>query len=288
MRISEIPQAASGAVGQAPWEPSRRPGLTIAVFSTKGGVGTTTVAINLAATFAAVRPARSVVLVDLVLQHGDIATLLDAPISHTVATLAQQLGRADEHYVRSVIPQHAAGMAVLPAPSTADEGELVTAGQVKGLLDLLRTFYDVVVLDLGNELVDPTLAALDAADRIVLVALPDLASIRNTRRGLDLFERMQYDPAKSMIVLNRSTSHERLGQQMVEAALGRPVQWSIPNDYRAVVEAVNGATTVRQGVRGQRLASNFEGFVHACLQTSPSAAPPRRRTGWFRDFGRTR
>lgn len=274
--VDDLRQVIARANGGKLQESVRKPGRVLTVFSNKGGVGTTTVAINLAAGLAAKIP-DSVLLVDLVLQHGDVATLLDTPTAYTITNLIHELERVDGSYLRSVFPKHAAGMYVLPAPTTADEAELVSAIHLGRLLGMLRTVFDTIVIDVGNEFSDQTLVSLDEADRVVLVTLPDLASIRNTRRGLELFERMRYDPAKCVIVLNRSDAHERLSLETIEAALGRGVQWFIPNDYKAIVQAVNGGTAIQLTSRGKKLAQNIDQFVSSCFQTGSAPQVVKNR-----------
>lgn len=218
-------------------------GRLVTVFSNKGGVGTTTVAINVAASLAT--HVRGAVVVDLVLQHGDLSVFLDVPTTYTIANLAAELDRADVRYLRSVLPRHAAGVHVLPAPNSPDEAELVTPEQVTVLLSKLREAFDAVVVDVGNEFNECALAAMDASDRVLALTLPDLASVRNTRRSLDLFARLNYDPAKVVLVVNRHNAKEPLSRKALEEALGRPVQWTIPNDYLAVVRAINQGTALR-------------------------------------------
>ena len=271
--FGDVLRRATGALPAQPARPQTSSGLTLAVFSNKGGVGTTTIAINVASSLAR-RTSRSAVLVDLVFQHGDIATLLDVPMTHTIAQLSRELDRADESYLKSVVCRHASGLYVLPAPASADEAEAVTAAHVGRLLSTLRKVFEFVIVDLGNEFSDQTLTALDAAERILLVTLPDVHSIRNTRRGLELFERLRYDPAKIVLTVNRADAHGRMQQDTMETALGRPIQWSVPNDYAAVVQAVSQGTVIRSSVRGKRLAENLDLLVETHFRRGPAALPP--------------
>ncbi len=238
----------------------RPPGRIVTVCSNKGGVGTTMVSINVAAALAARMPG-AVAVVDLVLQHGDISVFLDVRTTYTVANLVTELDRMDPSYLRSVLSQHAAGMYVLPAPHAPDEAELVSGGQINALLQTLRGCFDAVIVDTGNEYNEQTLAAFDAADKLFMVTLPDLPSIRNTKRSLELFERLHYDPSKLVLIVNRHDAQEKLARESMEEVIGRPVQWSIPNDYVAVVRSINQGTALRAIQPKGRLVANFDQLV---------------------------
>lgn len=277
---------ARAARGQPDTTPLQAPGRIISVFSNKGGVGTTMVAINAAASLAALQR-EPVVVVDLVLQHGDIALFLDSLTNCSVVSLVKELDRADASFLRSILPRHEAGMYVLPAPSAADEAELISSAQVNQLLAALRTAFAAVVIDAGNEFNDQTLAALDVSDQVVLVTLPNLPSIRNTRRGLELFERLHYDPSKLIVTVNRADAQDPLGRETMEEALGRPIQWNIPNDYATVVKAVNHGTALRLLKSGRRLADNIDRFVKTHLLRDRPEPPhsAARPAVWRQIFG---
>ena len=253
-------------------------GRLITVFSNKGGVGTTTVAIN-AASAIAQRVPGPVAIVDLVLQRGDVSVFLEVPQNTTVVKLVTELDRLDASYLKSVLPHHASGLHVLPAPFAPDEAELVTPIQVSRLLERLCTVFDAVVVDAGSELHDYTVAALDASDRIALVTLPSLPAIRNTRRSLDIFGRLHYDASKIILVVNRYNAKERIPKDTMEEALGRPIDWMIPNDYLAVTRAVNQGTAVRMIEGKGLLAENFDQFAATHLLNRVNGNGHHARTG---------
>ena len=265
----------------------RPPGRIITVCSNKGGVGTTMAAINVAASLSRRLPG-AVAVVDLVLQHGDISVFLDVPTTYSVANVVTELDRMDPSYLRSVLTQHAAGMYVLPAPHAPDEAELVSAGQINGLLQTLRNCFDAVVVDTGNEYNEQTLAALDSADKLFMLTLPDLPSIRNTKRSLELFERLHYDPSKVVLIVNRHDAQEKLARDSMEEALGRPVQWSIPNDYVTVMRSINQGTSLHMIQPKGRLVTNFDQLVSMHIldqvngQAKPDSAVVRGKRSFFR------
>ena len=225
---------------------SKLAGQLICVLSHKGGVGTTTLAVDVASSLAAQSSsAGSVVLVDLVLQHGDVCAFLDVPTAYTVSHLIAELDRADSSYLTSVLPKHPSGIYVLPAPHAPLEAEQVTSDQIGRLLQTLRRTFRVVVVDAGSGFTDLTLAVLDAADRILLVTTPSLPSVRNTRRCLELLENLRFETSKLILVANRYDAYGRLEKRVLEEALGRQIQWDIPNHYEAAVQATNQGKPIR-------------------------------------------
>ncbi len=257
-----------------------RRGQMVAVLSNKGGVGTTMVAINTAAALAHQLPG-AVAVVDLVLQRGDLSVFLDVPTTYTVVNLVTELERADPSYLKSVLPRHRSGMHVVSAPYAPEEAELVTPVQVGRLLQRLATTFEAVVVDAGNEVNDRNLPALDAADRILLVTLPNLPSIRNTKRTLELFERLKYDPSKVVVVVNRFNAKEKLTQREMEEALGRPVQAQIPNDYATVMQAINLGTVARLVQPKGTLATAFDQLVSTQVLMRTNGAPAASRPWWL-------
>ena len=265
-----------GRVSEATERIGARPdGQLISVFSNKGGVGTTTVAINVAAAVAAQVPGE-VAVVDLVLRRGDLSAFLDVPTTYTIVNLATELDRTDPSYLRSVLTKHPAGVYVLPAPYDLDEAELVTPVQVNRLLKRLCAAFDAVIIDAGNEVNDASLAALDAADRLLLLTLPSLPAIRNTKRSLQLFERLHYDSSKVVVVVNRHNARARVDRASIEEALGRPIQWSVPNDYLTVVRAMDRGTAVRAIQPRGALAVSFDRLVATHVLPPMNGSPPGR------------
>ena len=257
-------------------EPSAGSGRLITVFSNKGGAGTTTVAINVAASLAA-QLSGSVAVVDLVLQHGDISVFLDVPTVYTVVHLISELDRADASYLQSVLPKHSSGVYVAPAPFAPDQGELVTSVQIIRLLQALRASFDAVVVDAGNEFNEQTLAALDTSSHIYLVTLPNLPSVRNTKRSLELFERLGYDSSKVSLIVNRHDAQEPLSHDAIEEALGCRIHWSIPNDYSIASQAINRGAAIRSIQPNGTLAGNIDQLVATNLLGRASVAPVKRR-----------
>ncbi len=144
------------------------------------------------------------------------------------------------------------------------------------------------MVDTGNEYNEQTLAALDSADKLFMLTLPDLPSIRNTKRSLELFERLHYDPSKVVLIVNRHDAQEKLARDSMEEALGRPVQWSIPNDYVTVMRSINQGTALQMIQPKGRLVTNFDQLVsmHILDQVNghakPDSDPVRGKRSFFR------
>jgi pilus assembly protein CpaE len=220
---------------------SGEPGQIIAVFSPKGGVGRTTVAVNLAVA-AATELGKKVVLVDGSFQFGDVGVLLNLnPKNKSIADLAPELDQAG-HEVESIdtfVINHSAGIRVLLAPPTPEMAELIKPDGVRRVLDALRMTHDLVVVDCTAFFNDTTLAILDAADTILTMLSLEITSIKNMRLFLEVADQLGYEGGKIRLVLNRADSALGIKVSDVEHSIGRKVDETIVSDGRSVVYALN-------------------------------------------------
>ncbi len=230
------PVAAPG--GTAPAQ-SREPGQVIAVFSPKGGVGRTTVAVNLAVA-AATDLNKKVVLVDASFQFGDVGVLLNLnPKGKSIADLLPELEAGEPESLDTFVVTHSAGFRVLLAPPTPETAELITPAAVRKIIEKLRYEADVVIVDCAAFFNDTTLGILDMADTILTMLSLEITSIKNMRLFLEVADQLGYEKGKVRLVLNRGDSALGIRVTDVEQSIGRKVNDTITSDGRSVVYALN-------------------------------------------------
>jgi pilus assembly protein CpaE len=217
--------------------PQRKLGRIITVFSTKGGVGKTTIATNLAAELAK-KPSRSVALVDLDLQFGDIAIMLDFVPVRTIADIARE-EEVDSEVVEACLFTNDTGIRVLPSPLRPEQAETVTSRHVEAILRLLAESFDFVIIDLPQGLGDVSLSAMDAADTVLLITSLELPAIKNASICLEIMDALGYEDDKVKLVVNRSSREIGVDISEMEKTLKRRVDTHIPSDGRLVVQSVN-------------------------------------------------
>ena len=215
------------------------PGLVVAVFSPKGGVGRTTLAVNLAIA-AATELGKRVVIMDGSFQFGDVGVLLNLnPKSKSIADLIPELDAGELDSIDTFVINHSSGLRVLLAPPSPEMAELVTPSGVKKVLETLRRDHDLVVVDCTAFFNDTTLAILDAADVILTMLSLEITSIKNMRLFLEVAEQLGYESGKVRLVLNRADSALGIRVADVEHSIGRKVDETIVSDGRSVVYALN-------------------------------------------------
>ena len=213
-------------------------GKLIAFYGAKGGVGTTTIAINAAIALHAEYD-RRVALVDAVLQFGDHRVFVDLGNDRkSIAELASA-PTIDADLVKSVVVHHESGVDLLLAPPNPEGGDLVHEAQMVQVLDVLRSLYDFVIVDVEKRLGDLTLSVLDHADMVFVVMTADLSCLKNVRLVLEALGRIGYEASKVKLLLNRSTAFTGISVQAAEGALKRPFEHKIGNEYRIAVSAQN-------------------------------------------------
>jgi pilus assembly protein CpaE len=241
-RSREVGSAVSVFEGKA--HPTRR---LVTVFSPKGGVGTTTIAVNLATVMGARRPGRTL-LIDLDRQFGQVATHLNLTVRHTLADVVRdELGIREPELIRSYASHHESGLHVIPAPGSPELAELVQAEHVDQLLDTALQAYDQVVIDAGSHLDEPSLTALERADGVVFTVYPEIAALKALHSLLDVLAEVGSTGAKATFVLNNMFARDILKMSQIESALGTRVAVELPYDPYIYLKAVNEGVPVVLG-----------------------------------------
>ncbi len=214
-------------------------GRVVSVLGSAGGVGCTTVAVNLAVELAE-KSGREVALVDLNFQFGHVAMMLDLEIQHSIADLCGESTSLDERVLQKAVTKHKSGVHVIPRPREFEETEGLTADRCVPLLTLLRKMYPYVVLD-GPSRSDPTaLSVLDLSDWNLLVVQPLVTAARNAKRILSALDKVGFGGQALRVICNRAgggLSH--LNTQRLEKSLGSKILLCVPDDWTSVSAAIN-------------------------------------------------
>jgi pilus assembly protein CpaE len=285
-KLGRVPAAASERNGSE-GPPRRETGRVVALFAPKGGVGRTTLAVNLAVA-AATEMGQSVVLVDGSLQFGDVGVLLNlSPKNKSIVDLAQELtGDEDVEILDSVLVNHSSGIRVLLAPPTPEMSELVTVEHLQRILSALRAHNDLVIVDCWPWLQDSTLTLLDQADTVLLVLTLEITNIKNIRQFVELGEQLGYPDSKVQLVLNRADAAYGIRVQDVESSIGKKITHTVVSDGRTVVYALNRGVPFVVAARQARVSEDVVRLAKAVageeeLVASAAGERPGAKKGIF-------
>jgi len=231
----------SAGLRRVPASGGHRRGRLIVVFSPKGGTGKTMLATNLAVALAAEKTRTC--LVDFDLQFGDVAIALGLEPTRTTADALGLRDAVDEHALTSLLLPYRTNLTVLPGPTRPADAEFVSPDLAATLLDGLLTMHDVVIVDTPPTFNEIVLRALDMADIHLLVANPDLASLKSLRVALDTLNAIGYPATKRMIVLNRDEPNLGLSTSDIRGIVHMPIAARIPT-HRDVIIALNRGKTI--------------------------------------------
>ena len=234
---------------------SGKRGAVLAVYSAKGGVGVSTIALNIAFQLASTRHETRVALADLVVGLGDIRMLLNLKSSYDINDLVARQERVDAEVLLSLLTQRL-GVWVLPSSDKADTVDLDSVSTTS-IIAQLRAHFGITVLDCEHHLNDHTIAALDAADRIILVTQLTIPVLRAAQRTLQLFNRLGYPDEKVITVVNRLHSADTVSMEEATTVLQRPIELTLINDFAACSKAVTRGGPLVETARNSALASDY-------------------------------
>ena len=211
----------------------------ISVFSNKGGIGKTSLATNLALELAKITK-ENIALIDLNFQMGDITTFLDLKPSFNISYMLENLDKINETFLLSTLERYkSTSLYVLADPPYFKQADNIQPRQITRLFDTLKETFSYIIVDAEASFDGKNIAALDNYDLIMLVTVANLPALRNTQRCLELFEKLGYDREKIKIVVNRYMENDEIKEVDIEKVLSKDIYWKIPNNYFAIMSAIN-------------------------------------------------
>jgi pilus assembly protein CpaE len=251
-------------------------GEVIAVFSLKGGQGNSTISINLADHIQELTGDK-VLLADLNLTSGDIGPGLDISESYTGFDMIRDKDRMDKNLFFSSLHHYSGKFYVLPTPGEITDADQVKAEDINRMLNIMKQCMDYTILDIPHDLSERSLAALDAADKILLIARQSLPVIKSVQRTLDLFQDLNYSQEKVQVILSGYSDKGEFNKKDIGNVFKQPVFASITDDPYAVTQCENRAKTLGMIRENSRINKDFRMLAS---RLTGIGTDDRARKGW--------
>lgn len=256
-----------------------------AVLGTRGGVGCTSLAVNLGATLAQ-DAKNNVALIDLDLALGDADVALDLMPDYTLSDVAMNIERLDMTMLRRSLCKHASGLSLLPHPVQIEDVSLIHEEHLQRVIGLLRASYSHLILDLSKRFSPTDLMGMRIADEILLVCQLELSSLRNTVRMLMTLGAEQDLTNKLKVVMNRvGSDYQESGITLkkAEETIGRPIYWQIPNDSKAMLGSRNAGIPLVQHAPRSKIQQSVAGLALALANKTGELEPTKvdKKRGFF-------
>ena len=256
----------------------------LTVMGSKGGVGTTTIAVNLAVSLAAKENRQSVVLLDMNM-FGDIPLFLEIEPSYTWREITKNISRLDSTFLKNILSVDPSGVYVLPSPGYLDNQSMATPETIERLLKVTRKMFDFIIVDLGQTLNDATLKFLALSDRVLLVSIQSLPCLAKTHKLLSTFQELGYpEDEHTHIILNRFLEKSNIGMSDVEQSLDRKLFWTLPNDYAATISAINKGQPLLKTAPRKEITTAFMELSSYLVSGDKTEENSKKRRWW--PFGR--
>jgi pilus assembly protein CpaE len=262
----------------------------IAVAGSSGGVGTTSIAINLAVALAQ-SPDRSVALIDMDLALGDADVFLDMVPDYTLLDVAQNISRLDLTLLRKSLTKHDTGVYLLPRPIQIEDAVAISKEDLRKVLALLKASFSHLVIDISKTFSALDMVALEAANHIVLITQLDLPCLRNVVRLLTSFESHEGMSQKVKVVVNRTgLDKAHISTSKAEETIDREIFWRIPNNYAVISECRNNGIPLIQHAPKAAITHSIQELAEKMVGESggadPAQEPKKDKRGWLKFLGK--
>jgi pilus assembly protein CpaE len=255
---------------------TKQPCVTHVFLGTKGGAGTTTVAVNSAVEMARLSK-RPTIIIDLKPCLGEVALFLGVRPRFTVLDAIENLHRLDKDFLRELVSTHKSGLDILAGSDQFDRPNAQDAGAIEELLRVLGRIYEHIIIDAGNVINASVVAGLYAAETVFLVANPDVPSVRNAQRLVDRVRQLGAGSERIKVLLNRVSDQHLIAPKQIETALGYGIHHMFSSDYRTVATALNSGVPLAL-TNHSEIAGQFGAFSRQILGIRDDAKPePEKR-----------
>jgi pilus assembly protein CpaE len=232
----------------------KKRGKILHFISSKGGVGTTTIAVNLAASLSESNGSFSVALIDMNLPFGQIPVFLNMESSFNWGEVMRNISRVDETFLMGVLSRHRSGIYVLPSPSILEDVNVETPEMIEKLLGLMRNLFDFILVDGGQRLDNVSLRILEMSDTIFMVTHLNLPCLANAKRLLWTFQKLGFPPREIIrIIANRYQKKSSISLKEAEEAVSEKIHWLVANDYHVTMSAINQGKTIAEVAAGSEV-----------------------------------
>lgn len=255
-----------------------KPGRIITVFGSKGGVGTTTVAVNLAVSLSQKKDVQSVALLDMNTLFGEIPLFLEISPKFHWGEITKNIERLDATFLRNILTKHSTGVEVLSSPAHLNGHLKPTPETMTSLLGLMKKMFDYVIIDGGQSTDETSLKVLQTSNKLLLITILSLPCLANTNKLLRSFTDLGYiTKDRIKIVINRYMKKSEVSLDDAENGIGQELFWIIPNDFKSTMSAINNGKSLLQIEPKASITKNFVELAHILDPANQSQTKKRWR-----------
>lgn len=260
---------------------TRKNGRVITVFGSKGGVGTTTVAVNLAVSLLQAEKESSVILLDMNTLFGEIPLFLEMSPKFNWGDITKNIERLDKTFLSNILASHPSGIQVLPSPAYLNGHMQPTPAIMTQLLNLMKQMFDYVIVDGGQSTNDTALKVPETSDMLLLITVLSLPCLANTNRLLKSFTDLGYVRHQNIkVVINRKEKKGEISLKNAEAGIGKALYWTIPNDFSATMAAINNGKPLLYTAPKAQITKSIKELAHSI--SKPTVENSKKKWGIFK------
>jgi len=258
----------------------QKSGTLISVVGSKGGVGTTTISVNLAMTLAEQEDNPSVAILDMNTLFGEIPLFLEISPKYHWGEITKNMERLDDTFLMNVLSKHSSGVHVLPSPGYLNGHQAPTPHIMERLLGLMKRMFDYVIIDCGQSTDETALKTIQMSDEVLLISVLSLPCLANTNKLLRSFIDLGYVRKERIkVVMNRYMKKSEITLQDAKKGIGHDMFWIIPNDYGTTMSAINHGKPLSKIAPRSKIVKSFEEMTENMFPKEK--AEPKKKWGIF-------